>query len=114
MFSKYANGFVVMPGGFGTMDEFFESLVLIQTLKQANFPVILMGSEFWEGLLSWIKDKMLSEDQYISQEDLKVFSIEDNPKVVAKMLVDFHKKHGQIRLSEPHGIKKPPASDQEA
>ncbi len=107
MFLKYANGFVVMPGGFGTMDEFFESLVLIQTLKQADFPVILMGSEFWEGLLSWVKDRMLNKDQYISPEDLDVFSIEDNPKIVARMLVDFHKAHGQSRLSEPHGIKKP-------
>ena len=111
MFLKYANGFVVMPGGFGTMDEFFESLTLIQTLKQAHFPVILMGSEFWDGLLSWITDKMLKTDHYISQEDLDVFTIEDDPKAVVRMLVDFHKEHGQIRLSEPHGIKKPPASD---
>jgi uncharacterized protein (TIGR00730 family) len=59
MFLKYAHGFVVFPGGFGTMDEFFESLVLIQTLKQASFPVILMGSSYWSGLVNWMKEEML-------------------------------------------------------
>jgi hypothetical protein len=108
MFLKYANGFVVMPGGFGTMDEFFESLVLIQTLKQALFPVILMGSDFWGGLIDWVKDKMLKEDDYISAEDLDVFKIVDDPKVVADILVEFHKTHGRSKLSEPHGIKRPP------
>jgi uncharacterized protein (TIGR00730 family) len=105
MFLKYANGFVVMPGGFGTMDEFFESLVLIQTLKQAHFPVILMGSDFWDGLIDWVKEKMLKDDDYISPDDLDVFSIVDDPKVVADMLVEFHKTHGRSSLSEPHGIK---------
>lgn len=107
MFLKYANGFIVMPGGFGTMDEFFESLVLIQTLKQALFPVILMGSEFWGGLIDWIKDKMLKEDDYIFPEDLDVFTVVDDPKVVADILVEFHKTHGRSKLSEPHGIKRP-------
>jgi len=65
MFLKYANGFVVMPGGFGTMDEYFESLVLIQTLKQAYFPVILMSSKYWQGLIDWIKNVMLDEHGFI-------------------------------------------------
>ncbi|GAJ23960.1 unnamed protein product, partial [marine sediment metagenome] len=63
MFLKYAHGFIVFPGGYGTMDEFFESLVLIQTLKQASFPVILMGSNYWEGLTEWMKQKMLKEHE---------------------------------------------------
>src|SRR5210317_929393 len=79
MFLKYAHGFVVMPGGFGTMDEYFESLVLIQTLKQAHFPIICMGSEFWSGLLDWIKNVLLKQHGYISPEDLDVFSICDEP-----------------------------------
>ena len=107
MFSKYANGFIVMPGGFGTMDEFFESMVLIQTLKQAHFPVILMGSDFWAGLIDWIKDQMLSDNSYISSEDMDVFTIEDDPVKVAKIIVDFQKSNGRSGFLQPHGIKKP-------
>lgn len=106
MFLKYANGFVVMPGGFGTMDELFESLCLIQTLKQVYFPVILMGSDYWSGLIEWIKDVMLEKYKYISPEDLDVFSIVDDPKETAKILVDFRKSNGISGLQEPTGIKK--------
>lgn len=107
MFLKYAHGFVVMPGGFGTMDEFFESLVLIQTLKQAHFPVICMGSEFWKGLMDWIKTVMLLQYKYISPEDLEVFSICDDPKEAARIIVDFHKSNGRGGLEQPPGIKEP-------
>jgi uncharacterized protein (TIGR00730 family) len=107
MFLKYAHGFVVMPGGFGTMDEFFESLVLIQTLKQAHFPIICMGSEFWKGLMDWIKDVMLNHHKYISPEDLHVFSICDDPKEAARIIVDFHKSNGRSGLLQPPGIKEP-------
>ncbi len=109
MFLKYANGFVVMPGGFGTMDEFFESLVLIQTLKQAHFPVILMGSEFWGGLLDWMKEQMLDKDKndYISPEDLDVFSVVDEPARVAEIILEFHKSNGRMGLKQPLGIKRP-------
>lgn len=106
MFLKYAHGFVVMPGGFGTMDEFFESLVLIQTLKQAHFPVICMGSEFWRGLMDWIKNVMLDKYAYISPEDLEVFSICDDPKEAAKIITDFHRSNGRSGLQQPPGIKK--------
>ena len=106
MFLKYANGFVVFPGGFGTMDEFFESLVLIQTLKQASFPVILMGSDFWAGLLEWMKKVMLKEHQYISPEDMDVFTLVDDPAEAAKIIVDFKKSNRPIGLAEPLGIKK--------
>ncbi len=107
MFLKYANGFVVMPGGFGTMDEFFESLVLIQTLKQAHFPVILMGSEFWGGLVDWMKDRMLDKNDYISPEDLDVFSVVDEPAKVAEVILEFHKSNGRMGLKQPLGIKRP-------
>lgn len=106
MFLKYANGFVVMPGGFGTLDELFESLCLIQTLKQVYFPVILMGSDYWSGLLDWVKEVMLKKYNYISPEDLDVFSVVDDPKETAKILVDFRKANGISGLQEPTGIKK--------
>jgi len=106
MFLKYAHGFVVFPGGYGTMDEFFESLVLIQTLKQAHFPVVLMGSKFWEGLITWIKDAMLDQHGYISPEDLDVFTVADDPDAAAKILTDFRKKEGQTGLELPPGMKK--------
>ena len=107
MFLKYAHGFVVMPGGFGTMDEFFESLVLIQTLKQAHFPIICMGSEFWDELIGWITETMLNKYGYISPEDMDVFTVCDDPKQAAKIITDFHKKNGRGGLQQPWGIKKP-------
>ena len=107
MFLKYANGFVAMPGGFGTMDELFESFVLIQTLKQASFPVILMGSEYWQGLIDWVRSTVLDKYEYISPEDMDVFSIADEPATVAKIISDFHKSDGEGGFKEPHGVKKP-------
>ena len=106
MFLKYAHGFIVFPGGFGTMDEFFESLVLIQTLKQVQFPVILMCSDFWAGLITWIKETMLGEHEYISPEDLDVFTIADDPKAAVKIITDFREKQGQSGLAMPPGMKK--------
>jgi uncharacterized protein (TIGR00730 family) len=106
MFLKYAHGFVVFPGGFGTMDEFFESLVLIQTLKQASFPVILMGSEYWEGLVVWLREKMLAEHEYISPEDMDVFTIVDDPKAAVQVIVDFKKSKGSAGIQLPSGMRK--------
>ena len=102
MFLKYAHGFIVFPGGFGTMDEFFESLVLIQTLKQATFPVILMGNGYWEGLVDWLKTKMLGEHGYIKPEDLDVFTMVDDVQTAVRIIKDF--KEGPSR----HGIELPP------
>ena len=107
MFLKYAHGFIVFPGGYGTMDEFFESLVLIQTLKQAHFPIVLMGSDFWGGLVKWIKQAMLDQDEYISPEDLHVFTICDDAKAAVKIITDFRDKEGQTGLTIPSGMKKP-------
>ena len=106
MFLKYAHGFIVFPGGYGTMDEFFESLVLIQTLKQASFPVILMGSEYWEGLIIWMKEKMLEEYEYIAQEDTDVFTVMDDPRAAAKIIVDFREAQGRFGIELPAGMKK--------
>ena len=107
MFLKYANGFVVFPGGFGTMDEFFEALVLIQTLRQATFPVILMGTDYWAGLLDWMKNIMLEKHQYVSQEDMDVFTMVDDPAEAVKIIVDFQKSDRKGGLEEPTGVKKP-------
>lgn len=77
MFVKYAQAFVVLPGGFGTMDELFEALTLVQTRKVTQFPVVLMGTEYWRGLLDWLRDSMCREGK-ISQEDLALFHLTDD------------------------------------
>jgi uncharacterized protein (TIGR00730 family) len=106
MFLKYAHGFIVFPGGFGTMDEFWESLVLIQTLKQASFPVILMGSEYWDGLVNWMQEKMLKEYSHISPEDMAVFTVVDEPEAAVKIIVDFRESEGRGGIYLPSGMKK--------
>ncbi|HEY7347738.1 MAG TPA: TIGR00730 family Rossman fold protein [Ktedonobacterales bacterium] len=90
MFVKYAEGFVIFPGGFGTMDELFEALTLIQTGKVEMFPVILFGSRYWEGLLNWIKATMLAEGK-ISPEDLDLLQITDSPEEVSQIILsNYH------------------------
>ena len=106
MFLKYAHGFIVFPGGYGTMDEFYESLVLIQTLKQASFPVILMGSDYWSGLVDWMKETMLGKHNYISPEDMDVFTVVDEPEAATKIIVDFKKAKGRVGIDLPSGMKK--------
>jgi len=93
MFVKYAQGFVAMPGGFGTLDELFEAITLIQTKKIAKFPIILVGSEFWAGLMVWIKEMLLSQTGNISEVDLELFTIVDTPEEVVESINDFYKKH---------------------
>jgi uncharacterized protein (TIGR00730 family) len=85
MFVRYASGFVVFPGGFGTLDELFESLTLIQTGKVRNFPVILVGREYWRGLLDWIVERPLGEDK-ISPEDVELYTLTDDPDEVCEVL----------------------------
>lgn len=106
MFLKYAHGFVVLPGGYGTMDEFFESLVLIQTLRQASFPVILMGSEYWKGLIDWLKDTMLEKHGYIEEDDLRIFTIIDEPEEVCRIIREFKESKGKVGIDLPSGMKK--------
>lgn len=106
MFLKYAHGFIVFPGGYGTMDEFFEALVLIQTLRQAHFPVILMVKDYWQGLLRWTEETMLKEHGYIASEDLHAFTLLDDPDAAVRIIIDFKERQGPGGLSMPPGMKK--------
>ncbi len=92
MFSKYAQGFIVLPGGFGTMDELFEALTLIQTGKSTRFPVVMMGSDFWGGLVDWIKEQLLGQGN-ISPADLDLFHVVDDPVEAVKIIDDFYREH---------------------
>jgi uncharacterized protein (TIGR00730 family) len=85
MFVRYACGFVVLPGGFGTMDELFEALTLMQTRKAVGFAVVLMGSDYWSGLLDWVRERMLAEGM-IAAEDLELVSVLDDPVAVVAAL----------------------------
>jgi uncharacterized protein (TIGR00730 family) len=105
MFLKYAHGFIAFPGGFGTLDEFSEATVLIQTLKQASFPVVLVGSEYWGGLIEWIKDKMLGQYDYIRPEDMNVFTVVDTPEDAAKIIIDYKQASGRSGLFLPSGMR---------
>ena len=93
MFIKYAQGFIVLPGGFGTLDEMFEALTLIQTEKSGKFPVILIGKSFWTGLIDWIKVVLLAEENNISPEDLDLIQIVDTAEEAVKMINDYYKDH---------------------
>lgn len=93
MFIKYAQGFIVLPGGFGTLDEMFEALTLIQTEKSGKFPVILIGKSFWTGLIDWIKEVLLTEENNISPEDLDLIQIVDTAEEAVKMINDYYKDH---------------------
>lgn len=93
MFVKYAQGFVVMPGGLGTMDELFEAFTLIQTKKIAEFPIILYGRDFWAGLIDWIKDSVLGKEKNISPDDLNLITIVDTPDEAVKAITDFYDKY---------------------
>ncbi len=106
MFLKYAHGFIVFPGGYGTMDEFFEAAVLIQTLRQVHFPIILMVKDYWQGLLRWTEEKMLKENGYISPGDLNAFTVQDDPDAAVRIIVDFKEKHGPSGLVMPPGMKR--------
>ena len=95
MFVKYAMGFVVLPGGFGTMDELFEALTLIQTKKAMRFPVILMGSAFWGGLLDWVRETLLAAGN-ISEEDPDLLTVTDDPEEAAEIVAAFCRTHGHL------------------
>ena len=90
MFVKYAQGFIVMPGGVGTLDELFESFTLLQTSKINKFPIILVGRGYWKGLIDWIKEKLLGQNN-ISPEDLKLFEVVDTVEEVIECLNRFYK-----------------------
>ncbi len=91
MFVKYAKAFVIMPGGYGTLDEFTEAINLIQTERIPKFPVVLFGSEYWKGMLDWFRDTVL-ENGNISKEELGIFKVTDSPKEVVSIIKKFYVK----------------------
>jgi len=93
MFMKYAQGFIVLPGGFGTLDELFEALTLVQTQKSAEFPIILVGSSYWTGLVDWIKSTMLEEEHNINEKDLELFTIVDTAEEAVNEIFEFYSKY---------------------
>jgi uncharacterized protein (TIGR00730 family) len=82
-----------MPGGFGTLDELFESITLIQTNKVAHFPIVLVGKKYWEGLLAWVKQTMLLEEHNISEKDLELFHIVDEADEAVAIITEFYSKY---------------------
>jgi hypothetical protein len=93
MFVKYSQGFIVLPGGFGTLDELFEALTLIQTKKIGRFPIILVGRSYWSGLIDWMKGTMLEGESNINPEDLKLFSIVETPDEAVRVIDEFYSKY---------------------
>jgi hypothetical protein len=92
-FVKYSLGFVFMPGGFGTLDEFFEVLTLVQTQRIPQFPLILFGKEYWKGLIRWMKDRLEATD-LISPGDLDLFKLTDDPQEVVDIIIDYKRRVG--------------------
>src|SRR5687767_5673395 len=92
MFVKYSQGFIVLPGGFGTLDELFEALTLIQTKKIGRFPIVMVGKKYWHGLVEWIK-KVLITEKMINAKDMELFSVVDTPEEAVKAIDDFYSKY---------------------
>jgi uncharacterized protein (TIGR00730 family) len=93
MFMKYAQGFIVLPGGFGTFDELFEAITLIQTRKIGKFPIILVGQKYWGGLLKWINEEMMAEEHNISPKDLDIFTLVDTSDEAVDYIVQFYSRY---------------------
>jgi uncharacterized protein (TIGR00730 family) len=93
MFVKYSQGFVVMPGGFGTLDEIFEAITLIQTNKIEKFPIIMVGTDFWKGMIDWIKATVLEKFENVSATDLDLIHLVDTEEEVIAILDDFYKEY---------------------
>ena len=105
MFVKYAQAFVALPGGFGTIDELFEVLTLVQTKKISPVPIILVGVEYWSGLKKWVQDTMLGMENNISPEDLKLLPIVDEAEDVIKIINDFYaEEKGEHRLQPNYNL----------
>ena len=94
MFVRYSQGFIVMPGGIGTLDELFEALTLIQTKKIDRFPIVLVGSSYWSGLMGWIKEVMLGQEKNISPEDLELLQIVDTAEEAVAVIEEFYSRFG--------------------
>jgi len=95
MFVKYSTAFIVFPGGYGTMDELFEALTLIQTGKVKHFPVILFGEEYWSGLAEWLRDRVVGEGK-IAAADLKLFTVTDSPREAVTIVRQARERRSQV------------------
>lgn len=95
MFVKYAKAFVIMPGGFGTLDEFFEAITLIQTARIPKFPVVLFGSSYWKGMIEWLESSVRAAE-CIDKEDLCLFKVTDDPKEVVRIVNRFYRTHKDL------------------
>ncbi|MDD5347723.1 MAG: TIGR00730 family Rossman fold protein [Candidatus Omnitrophica bacterium] len=104
MFVKYAKAFVIMPGGYGTLDEFTEAINLISTLRIPKFPVVLVGREYWQGMTDWFKEKVLASG-CISEEDFKLFKVVDKPQEVVRIIKDFYRGRRLAANTCPRGKK---------
>ncbi|BDC97913.1 TIGR00730 family Rossman fold protein [Persicobacter psychrovividus] len=93
MFVRYSQGFVVMPGGMGTLDELFEAITLIQTEKIGRFPIVLVGKEYWTGLVDWLRTMVFEKEKNISERDFDLFHIVDTPEEVLEVINDFYSKY---------------------
>jgi uncharacterized protein (TIGR00730 family) len=93
MFMRYSQGFIVMPGGMGTLDELFEAITLIQTGKTGKFPIVLVGKKYWSGLVDWIKETMLGQENNISPEDMYLFKVVDTAEEAVAIVDDFYSRH---------------------
>ena len=92
MFMKYSQGYIVLPGGFGTLDELFEAITLIQTHKSVRFPIVLVSKEYWSGLIDWIKESMLTE-MNINAKDLHILSLVDTADEAINIIDEYYKKY---------------------
>jgi uncharacterized protein (TIGR00730 family) len=93
MFVRYSQGFIGMPGGFGTLDELFEALTLIQTKKIGRFPIVLVGTDYWNGLKNWLYETVFSLERNVSEGDFDIFHIVDTPEETVKIINDFYAKY---------------------
>ena len=93
IFVKYSQAFVILPGGFGTLDEFFEAMTLIQTKKIAKRPVVLVGTSYWSGLLNWVEETMLLKENNISKDDLALYKLVDSAEEVVQHIEEFYRSH---------------------
>ncbi|HXD93840.1 MAG TPA: TIGR00730 family Rossman fold protein [Bacteroidia bacterium] len=93
IFLKYSQGFIALPGGFGTLDELFEALTLVQTSKIGEFPVVLVGRKYWQGMLDWVKSVMMEEEHNVNKEDLERVHVVDTADEAVKVITDFYTKY---------------------
>ena len=103
MFVRFARAYVVMPGGFGTLDELLEALTLVQTHKSPRFPIILVGTEFWAGLLDWFRERLVA-DKMINAEDMDLIQLIDEPQAIVDAIFNHYEKRGFTRLPEEHDL----------